>query len=69
MFVCWTTRSTFSLVSSVIDYNTALDGIDLLEIGLVNACEMAFKIDEAMWRTIKSDCAVTRQELRAKESF
>ena len=25
--------------------------MDLLKIGPVNACEMAFKIDEAMWKT------------------
>ena len=36
--------------------------MDLLEIGPVNACEIAFKIDEAMWKTFKSDCAVTGQE-------
>ena len=36
--------------------------MDLLKIGLVNACEMAFKIEEAMWKTFKSDCAVTGQE-------
>ena len=43
---------------------TALDGIDLLEIGPVNACKKAFKIDEAtcMWKTFKSDCAVKGQE-------
>ena len=31
-------------------------------MGLVNTCEMPFKIDEAMWKTFKSDCAVTGQE-------
>ena len=36
--------------------------MDWLEIGPVNACEMAFKIDEAMWKTFKSDCVVTGQE-------
>ena len=36
--------------------------MDILEIGPVNACEMAFKIDEAMWKIFKSDCAVTGQE-------
>ena len=30
---------------------------------------MAFKIYEVMWKTIKSDCSVTGQELRAKEIF
>ena len=67
MFVGWTTRSKFCLVSSVIDYKTALDGMDLPENSPVNACEMAFKIDEAMWKTFKSDCAVTGQE--KSESF
>ena len=37
MFVGWTTTSKFCLVSSVIDYRTALDGKDLQEIGPVNA--------------------------------
>ena len=38
--------------------------MDLLEIGPVNACNKAFKIDEAMWpwKTFKSDCAVKGQE-------
>ena len=36
--------------------------MDLLKIGIVNACEMAFKIEGAMWKTYKSDCAVTGQE-------
>ena len=36
--------------------------MDLLEIGPVNACKKAFKIDEAMWKTFKSDCAVEGQE-------
>ena len=60
MFVGWTTRSKFCLVSSVIDYKTqlALDGMDLLGIGPVDACKKDFKIDEAMWKTFKSDCAV-----------
>ena len=57
MFVGWTTRSKFCLVSSVIDYKTQrlIDGVDLLEIGPVNACEMAFKLNEAscMWKTFK----------------
>ena len=41
IFVGWTTRSKFCLVSSVIDYKTqlALDGMDLLEIGPVDACK------------------------------
>ena len=33
-----------------------------LGIGPVGACEIAFKIDEAMLKTFKSDCAVTGQE-------
>ena len=61
MFVGWTTRSMFCLVCSVIDYKTqrlivlVIDGVDLLEIGPVNACQMAFKLDEAtcMWKTFK----------------
>ena len=36
--------------------------MDLLEIGPVNACKKTFKIDEAMWKTFKSDCAVKGQE-------
>ena len=43
--------------------------MDLLKIGHVNAWEMAFKIDEVMRKTLKSDCAVTGQELRVKGSF
>ena len=62
MFVGWTTRSKFCLVSS------AVDGMDLLKTGPVNAYEMAFKIDEAMWKTFKSDCAVSGQE-KSKRKF
>ena len=36
--------------------------MDLLEIGPVNACIKAFNIDEAMWKTFKSDCVVKGQE-------
>ena len=36
--------------------------MDLLEIDPVHACEMAFKIDEAMWKPFKSDCAVAGKE-------
>ena len=36
--------------------------MDQLEIGPVSACIKAFKIDEAMWKPFKSDCAVTGQE-------
>ena len=55
---------SFVLVSSVIDYKTqlALDGMDLLEIGPLDACKKDFKVDEAMWKTFKSDCAVKGQE-------
>ena len=55
MCVGWTTRSNFCFVSSLIDYKTALPvkGMDLLETGPVIACEMAFKIDEAMWKIFK----------------
>ena len=66
--VCWLNdKVKICLVSSVIDYKTAIDGMDLPENSPVNACEMAFKIDEAMWKTFKSDCAVTGQE--KSESF
>ena len=36
--------------------------MDYLEIGPVNARKMAFKNDEAMWKTFKTDCAVPGQE-------
>ena len=38
--------------------------MDLLEICPANACEMAFQIDEAIWKTFKTDCtsAVTGKE-------
>ena len=36
--------------------------MDLLEIGPVNACIKAFNIDEAMWKTFKSDSVVKGQE-------
>ena len=65
MFVGWTTRSKFLFGKfSYRLYNTALDGMDLLKIGPVNARETALKIDEVMWKTFKSDCAsaVTGQE-------
>ena len=42
--------------------------MDLLEIGPVDACKKDFKIDEAMWKTFKSDCAV-KDKKKAKESF
>ena len=35
--------------------------MDRLGIGPVSACEIGFEIDEAMWKTLKSDCAVTGQ--------
>ena len=42
--------------------------MDHLEIGPVNACEMAFKNGKAMWKTFKSDCAVPGQE-RSERKF
>ena len=69
MFVGWTTRSKFYLVSSVIDSKTQclIDGVDLLEIVPVNACETAFKLDEAtcMWKTCKIRLCCTRKVFEA----
>ena len=63
MFVGRTTRSKFCLVSPVIDYKTQrLDGMDLLEIGPVNACEMALKNDEVENFSIGLRCYRTRKE-------
>ena len=42
--------------------------MDLLEIGPVNACEMAFKIDESMWKTL-NQVVLLQDKKRAKESF
>ena len=35
--------------------------MERLGIGSINAYEIAFKIDESMWKTLKSDCDVTGQ--------
>ena len=46
--------------------------MDLLKIGHVNACEMAFKIDEAMWKTWKlcgNQIVLLQDRKRAKTSF
>ena len=62
--VCWLddkVKVLFGMFSYRL-YNTGLDGTDLLKIGPVNACEMALKNDEVMWKTLKSDCAVTWPE-------
>ena len=62
--ICWLddkVRVLFGKFSYSLQ-NTALDGMVWLGIGLVGACEIAFKIDEAMLKTFKSDCAVTGQE-------
>ena len=63
--VCWLNDKVKVLLgSSVFNYKTqlALDGMDLLEIGPLDACKKDFIIDEAMWKTFKSDCAVKGQE-------
>ena len=67
-FVGWTTRSKFCLVSSLIDYKTQLDSMDLLEIGPVNACEMAFKLTKICGKLLK-EILLLEEEQRAKESF
>ena len=36
--------------------------MDLLKIGPASACEIALKNDEVMWKTSKSDCAVTEDK-------
>ena len=70
IFVGLTTRSKFCLVSSVFDYETTVRWhyMDRLGIGPVNACEPAFKFNEALSKTLKWECAVTGQE-KSEEKF
>ena len=68
MFVGWKKRSTICLVSSISTIKHSVRWHGKLKIGRVNACEMAFKIDEAMWKLL-NQVVLLQDKKRAKECF
>ena len=64
------TRSKFCLVSSVIDYKTqlALDGMDLLEIGPVDACKRISNLTKLCGKLF-NQIVLLKDKKKAKESF